>query len=411
MHDRLVDLVDGLLEAAAGELVVFGELRLEVVHLVLKVRDVDILPAHQLQLRAVLQAVKRRVAQQRDHGNEELRADDVHLGIAVGHVHDAAVVQLAVALQQGDQHGVLAALLPAVLVQLPEEVLVLVLGGGRIHLVLHLEHDGNELHALVRAVPVDEVALAAGARVVVLFKRGVLERQRADAVELRHAVLLQALADHLGGLLRLEVTVVRDLLVLLTDLQLVLLLRGFGAQLRGQLLPVHLVLQLHDLRVPALHGILHGEPRVRLALLQAALQLRDLRVLARQLQLPLRLRLPERGLLLRVAALQSRLELGDLLLLLAARLRRGEVDRQLFFGQLRLQLRDLLLLLAARLRHGEVDRHALFGHERPLALRNLLSEFVVAHLLDDGRVSGFIDLKHFPALGALDFLHNSLLGS
>ena len=46
MRDGLVNLLDGGLELAAGEVVVAPELRLEVLHLLLEVRDVDILVAH-----------------------------------------------------------------------------------------------------------------------------------------------------------------------------------------------------------------------------------------------------------------------------------------------------------------------------------------------------------------------------
>ena len=46
MRDSLVDLLDGGLELAAREVVVAPELRLEVLHLLLEVRDVDVLVTH-----------------------------------------------------------------------------------------------------------------------------------------------------------------------------------------------------------------------------------------------------------------------------------------------------------------------------------------------------------------------------
>src|SRR3990167_1060145 len=116
----------------------------------------------------------------------------------VRHIDDATVVQLALRLQQGHQHRVLAALFVAVLVQLFQEVFVPLFGGRFIALVLHLEHDGNDLGAVLIHVAKDVVALAAGAGVVVLLKMRPLKGCRADAVELNLAVLLQRLAHHLG---------------------------------------------------------------------------------------------------------------------------------------------------------------------------------------------------------------------
>ena len=46
MRDGLVDLLDGGLKLAAREVVVASELRLEVLHLLLEMRDVDVLVAH-----------------------------------------------------------------------------------------------------------------------------------------------------------------------------------------------------------------------------------------------------------------------------------------------------------------------------------------------------------------------------
>jgi hypothetical protein len=170
--DRLVDLVDGRLEAPRRQVVVLRERALEGLQLAFEVGDVDVLRLHQRQLGLVLQRVHRRVAQQRDDGQEELRPHHVHLGVAVEHVDDAGVVELAVGLQQRDQHRVLAALLAAVLVELLQEVLVAVLGGGAIALVLHLEHDRDDLGARLVRVTEDVVALAAAARVVVLLEVG-----------------------------------------------------------------------------------------------------------------------------------------------------------------------------------------------------------------------------------------------
>ena len=61
------------------------------------------------------------------------------------HINDAAVVQLALRLQQGHQHRVLAGLFRAVLVQLFQKIIVALLGSRLVAFVLHLKHDGNDL--------------------------------------------------------------------------------------------------------------------------------------------------------------------------------------------------------------------------------------------------------------------------
>ena len=205
MLDGGVDLVDSRLELAACQVVVAVEALLESQQLFLKLRDIDVLLAHKLELLLVGKRVHGGVAQQRDHGNEELRADHVHLLVAIAHVHDARVVQLALRLEQGDQHRVLAALLLAVRIELLEEVLVLVLGSRGVVLVLHLEHDRDDLVPGLIALAEDEVALGAVGSVVVLLEVGMRERRSAQLIELSLAVLLEGLAHHLGGEARLHI--------------------------------------------------------------------------------------------------------------------------------------------------------------------------------------------------------------
>ena len=62
MRDSLVDLLDGGLELAAREVVVTPELRLEVLHLLLEVRDVDVLVAYLGELGLVRKRRKRGIA-------------------------------------------------------------------------------------------------------------------------------------------------------------------------------------------------------------------------------------------------------------------------------------------------------------------------------------------------------------
>ena len=77
-------------------------------------------------------------------------------------------------------------------VQLLAKVFVLVLGGGGVHLVFHLEHYGNELYSVVGGFAVYEVAFAAGPGVVVLFKISVLKSGGPQFVEFGLTVLLKA---------------------------------------------------------------------------------------------------------------------------------------------------------------------------------------------------------------------------
>lgn len=77
-----------------------------------------------------MQGVLGSIPKQGDYRNEELRADDIHFLIAIGDVHDARVVQVAVRLQQGDHDGILTVLSPPVLAARPRIVALLKVGIG-----------------------------------------------------------------------------------------------------------------------------------------------------------------------------------------------------------------------------------------------------------------------------------------
>ncbi len=284
MADGLVDLFDRRLELALRDVVVARKAGLELLHLVLEVRDVNVLLAVLSKLLLVRKRVHGRVAQQRDHGDKELRADHVHLLVAIAHVHNTRIVELAFRLQQGAEHGVLAALLRAVVVELLKEVLVLVLGRRVVVLVFHLEHDGDDLVSVLVALTENEVALGAAARVVILLKIGVGEGRHAQAVELGLAVLFERLAHHLGGKARLHVAQALDLFVLvaqdglvartnLLDLELV---RGDQRLLLA--LAHRLLLSKLEARLVAL--VLHARKRLSLAELCCGLLLLELRTQA-----------------------------------------------------------------------------------------------------------------------------------
>ena len=86
---------------------------------------------------------------------------------------------------------------------------------GLVHLVLHLEHDGDDLHTVLIGFPIDIVAFTSGPGVVVFLEIRILESRRAELVELDLAVLLERLTDHLRGHFRLQIFIVCDLLIFL----------------------------------------------------------------------------------------------------------------------------------------------------------------------------------------------------
>ena len=96
------------------------------------------------------------------------------------------------------------------------------LSGRLVHLILHLKHDGDILHAVLE-IPEDEVALAAERSIVVLLEVSVREHGPHLSVEHVAAVRLEGFADHLGGHPGFQVLVVVDLLLRYLQLGLVLL--------------------------------------------------------------------------------------------------------------------------------------------------------------------------------------------
>ena len=96
--------------------------------------------------------------------------------------------------------------------------------------------------------------------------------------------------------------------------------------------------------------------------------------------------------------------------------RYGELLRDLTGIELGLQFLDLgvlgrgsLLHFAGSLRLGKFDGVplVLLGQLKPLV--QLLLELAVANLLDDVRVPGLVNLECFPAVRAVDFMHDCLI--
>ncbi len=241
--DRLIDFVDGGLEFFEGEVVVTGEGAFEGIQFLLKVGDVDTLGFHQGEFRLVLHGVHRGVAEEGDHRNEELRADDIHLGIAVRDIDDAGVVKLAFRFEQGDEDGVFTAFFATIFIEFLEKVLIPFFGGGGVALVFHLEHDRDDLVFVRVGIAKDVVTLAAALGVVVLFEIRFVESGGSQAVELGLAVLLQGLTDHFGGELRFHVAKALDGVVPILDLRLVAFFEGLLDEFFLQLKLQKVVLQ------------------------------------------------------------------------------------------------------------------------------------------------------------------------
>ena len=78
------------------------------------------------------------------------------------------------------------------------------LGRCGLVLILHLKHDGNVLQAILIIVPEDIIALtSAFGNFIIFFEVGILKADGPHLIEGNLAVLLQRLAHHLRGLLRL----------------------------------------------------------------------------------------------------------------------------------------------------------------------------------------------------------------
>ena len=211
-------------------------------------------------------------------------------------------------------------------------------------------------------------------------------------------MLLQRLAHHLGGQARLHVLVALDLAFLVGDDVV------FCLELDGQLLfegarrlaflgvlERHLRGQRVALALQRRTRLLHRQLLLRLegaALrLHALLQLGDARVLRRH-------RIGQRALALGV---------GQALLVLALTLLRLQPRLQL--GDARLLLSRVALRFRKSLGHGQLHGLLLLGGQQLLVAAHLLVELGVAHLLQNGRETGFVDGEHLAAMRALDLVH------
>ena len=100
------------------------------------------------------------------------------------------------------------------------------LGGRFVHLVLHLEHDGDIL-GVIFCVTEDEVALRTAGGVIVFLEIGIREHRPHFAIEHVAAVGLQGFADHLGRQSSLEIFEPLNFLVGNTQAGFIVVLQPF----------------------------------------------------------------------------------------------------------------------------------------------------------------------------------------
>ena len=221
-------------------------------------------------------------------------------------------------------------------------------------------------------------------------------------------MLLQTLADHLGGLARLEVLIVFELLILHFELLLILFFERPLLQFVFGLLADQLAFEVSDfgisvrkLLVLGLQRFCNSEFLLGIRLVQLRLEPCDLLLFLDQLLLPLvdcsvalfflgLHRLGDSQTLFRFAAGQLRLKL---------------LDQAIFLGELLILFRQFCLMALFLLHPGDRQLVFAFGVQLLLPAGQLLFKLLVPHLLGDLRIAGFVYLKHFAAVRAFDFLH------
>ena len=233
-------------------------------------------------------------------------------------------------------------------------------------------------------------------------------------------MLLQRFAHHLRGQLRLHVLQAIDRIVPVFELRFVLVLQR---RLRQLLLKLHLlqsVLQLIAFLLHRVHRLGDREGLLHLDRVELRLQFLDLRLLrrCRFLQFVQQLLLGQLGFglvglshLLQLVREAIALLLHSAQSLLQRQLlgRLGSVQAGLQTLDLGVLLRRFLLQLSGDLRFCKLDGRSLLLLGDLQSLMDRLLELVVAHLFQDVRVTRFIDLEGFAAMGADDLVHGILL--
>ena len=107
------------------------------------------------------------------------------------------------------------------------------------------------------------------------------------------------------------------------------------------------------------------------------------------------------------SALELSAQLGKLSIALGNLLRQFLIRSVLLLDKLSVALRLRLLQGRRRTRTLKLQRLLALASSRRYALIKIARELGIAHLLDDIRIAGRIDLKNFAAMRALDLVHSS----
>ena len=176
--------------------------------------DVDILFTNKRQFLLVFEGIEGRIAQEPNDLDKELRTHHIHLLILVANIDNPCVEVVIICLKHGHQNRIFTVLFSTVLVQFLVEIRILMLLLGPVGFILHLKHDGDNLHSIFITLAEDKVTFRPTCRdLVVLFKIGIWEGKTANLVEFTFRILLQTFTDSFCRLLGLEILVELDLFI------------------------------------------------------------------------------------------------------------------------------------------------------------------------------------------------------
>ena len=176
--------------------------------------NINILFTDKRQFLLVFKGIEGRIAQEPNDLDKELRTDHIHLLILVANIDNSCVEVVVICFKHGHQNGIFTVLFSTVLVQLFVEIRIFVFLFGPVGFILHLKHNGDNLHSIFITLAEDKVAFRPTRRdLVVLFKIGIWEGKTANLVEFTFRILLQTFTDSFCRLLGLEILVELDLFI------------------------------------------------------------------------------------------------------------------------------------------------------------------------------------------------------
>ncbi len=212
-------------------------------------QNIYLLVFYCLKFLPVLHGIQRRIPEQRDHRNKELRTNHIHFFILIRDIHDPIIIKFVVDFQKRHQHRIFTAFFSAVFVKLLEKIFIFMLCGSLVHLIFHLEHNRDKLCPVRCCFSENKIAFASGSGIIILLKICRRKCGHTDRIKLIHTMLLQTLTHHLRGLPGFEILVILNLLIFKSELVLILFLQGFLIQFTPGLFIGYPAFQLGDLRL------------------------------------------------------------------------------------------------------------------------------------------------------------------